>query len=161
MPSTSTAASAGSEATPTVVRAWRPLSPKAATIRSEAPFSTLGPSRKSGAELMKPPSRTTRTTLSRSPSAALICASRLIAQPLRRGVALFDGDAGAELALGDQLAFGIDADLAGDEQQVAGAHEADIVRHRGARLVQHDALRRQLLFDRTRHVSSPIDLTVA
>src|SRR6185437_6797070 len=80
-PSTSTAASAGSAATPTVVRAWRPLSPKAATIRSEAPLSTFGPSRKSGAELIKPPSRTTRTTLSRSPSAALIWASKLMAQP--------------------------------------------------------------------------------
>src|SRR5205085_1819573 len=80
-PSTSTAASAGSEATPTVVRAWRPLSPKAATIRSEAPLRTFGPSKKSGAELMKPPRRTTRTTLSRSPSAALTWASRLIAQP--------------------------------------------------------------------------------
>jgi len=55
-----------------VVRAWRPLSPNAATIRSEAPLSTFGPSRKSGAELTKPPSRTTRTTLSRSPRAALI-----------------------------------------------------------------------------------------
>src|SRR5204862_507648 len=49
IPSTSTAASAGRAATPTVVRAWRPLSPKAATIRSDAPFSTFGPSRKSGA----------------------------------------------------------------------------------------------------------------
>ena len=28
----------GSEATPTVVRAWRPLSPNASTIRSEAPL---------------------------------------------------------------------------------------------------------------------------
>src|SRR6185436_16736134 len=81
MASTSTAASEGSEATPTVVRACRPLSPNAVTIRSEAPLSTLGPSRKSGAELMKPPSRTTRTTLSRSPSAALTCASRLTPQP--------------------------------------------------------------------------------
>ena len=44
-PSTSTAASAGREATPTVVREWRPFSPKAATIRSEAPLSTFGPSR--------------------------------------------------------------------------------------------------------------------
>src|SRR5215208_1363867 len=79
-PSTSTAASSGSTATPTVVRAWRPLSAKAVTMRSEAPFITLGPSRKSGAELMKPPSRTTRTTLSRSPSAALTWARRLTAQ---------------------------------------------------------------------------------
>src|ERR1700723_4596503 len=80
-PSTSTEASAGSEATPTVVRAWRPLSPKAATIRSDAPLSTFGPSRKSGAELTKPPRRTTRATLSRSPMAALTCANRLMAQP--------------------------------------------------------------------------------
>ena len=28
-----------------VVRAWRPLSPKAVTIRSDAPFSTFGPSK--------------------------------------------------------------------------------------------------------------------
>src|SRR5205807_4770218 len=81
MASTSTAASEGREATPTVVRACRPLSPNAATIRSEVPLSTLGPSRKSGAELMKPPSLTTRTTLSRSPSAALTWASRLTPQP--------------------------------------------------------------------------------
>ena len=47
-PSTSTAASSGSAATPTVGRAWRPLSPNTATIRSEAPFMTLGPSAKSG-----------------------------------------------------------------------------------------------------------------
>src|SRR5579872_4764606 len=80
-PSTSTAASAGRDATPTVVRAWRPLSPKAVTIRSEAPLSTFGPSRKSGVELTNPPSRTTRTTLSRSPSAAFTWASRLMAQP--------------------------------------------------------------------------------
>src|SRR5262249_34291011 len=79
-PSTSTAASSGSTATPTVVRAWRPLSAKAVTMRSDAPFITFGPSRKSGAELMKPPSRTTRTTLSRSPRAALIWASRLTPQ---------------------------------------------------------------------------------
>src|SRR6476661_6442985 len=47
-PSISTAASAGREATPTVLREWRPLSPNAATIRSDAPFNTLGPSTKSG-----------------------------------------------------------------------------------------------------------------
>src|SRR5262245_24880466 len=79
-PSTSTAASSGSADTPTVVRAWRPLSPNAVTMRSEAPFITLGPSVKPAAELMKPPSRTTRATLSRSPSALLSCASRLTAQ---------------------------------------------------------------------------------
>jgi Predicted branched-chain amino acid permease (azaleucine resistance) len=41
---------------------------------------TLGPSAKPGAELMKPPKRTTRVTLSKSPSAALSCASKLTAQ---------------------------------------------------------------------------------
>src|SRR5262245_46355446 len=80
MPSTSTAASPGSTATPTVVRACRPLSPSAATMRSEAPFITLGPSRKPGSELMKPPKRITCLTLSRSPSAALTWASTLTAQ---------------------------------------------------------------------------------
>ena len=38
---------------------------------------------------------------------------------LCRGIALFDCDAGAELALGDQLAVGIHADLARHEQQIA------------------------------------------
>src|SRR3954454_14801596 len=41
----------------------------------------------------------------------------------RRGVALCDRDAGAELAFGDQLALGIETDLAGDVKQVAGAHK--------------------------------------
>ena len=158
-PSTSTAASAGSEATPTVVRAWRPLSPKAATIRSEAPFSTFGPSRKSGAELTKPPSRTTRTTLSRSPSAALICASRLIAQPRAAALPCSTVTPAPSLPLAISLPSGVDANLAGDEQQIAGADEADVVGDRARRLVQHDALRRQFLLDRTRHVSSPFELT--
>src|ERR1700712_1733430 len=71
----------------------------------------------------------------------------------RRGIALLDGDAGPELALGDPLAFGIDADLAGHKQQIAGAHEADIIRHRSCGLVQGDALCRQFLLDRSCHVS--------
>ena len=69
------------------------------------------------------------------------------------------GHAGAKLALGDQLALRIDANLAGNEQQVSGAHEADIIRHRAWGLMQDNALRRQLLLDRTRHVSSPFDST--
>src|SRR5438034_8321222 len=75
----------------------------------------------------------------------------------RRGVALLHGDAGAELSLGDQLAFGIDANLTGDEQQVAGAHETDVIRHRACGLMQDHALCRKLLLDRTRHVSSPFE----
>jgi len=41
------------------------------------------------------------------------------ATTLCRGVALFDGDASAQLALGDQLALRVGANLAGDEQQIA------------------------------------------
>ena len=44
IPSTSTVAPAGSVATPTAVRAWRPGSPNTANIRSEAPLMTLGTS---------------------------------------------------------------------------------------------------------------------
>src|SRR5947209_5858386 len=42
MPSTSTAASRGSCATPIVERAWRPRSPKTFMIRSDAPFMMAG-----------------------------------------------------------------------------------------------------------------------
>ena len=48
MPSTSTAASAGREGTPIVLRAWRPASPNTATARSEAPFITCACWVKSG-----------------------------------------------------------------------------------------------------------------
>src|ERR1700733_8946349 len=74
------------------------------------------------------------------------------------GVALLDGDPGAELALGDQLAVRTDADLSRYEQQVSGAHEPDVIRDRARRRMQDDALCRKFLFDRTRHVSSPFDV---
>src|SRR5205085_1324731 len=70
---------------------------------------------------------------------------------LDRGAALLHRNAGAELALGDQLAFGIETDLAGYKQQVAGAHEAYVIRNRRSRLVQGDALCRQLLLHRSCH----------
>ena len=69
----------------------------------------------------------------------------------RRGTVL-DRNAGTELALGDQLAGGVETDLAGDEQQVTGAHERHVIGDRGRGLVQLDALFRQLLLDRARHV---------
>src|SRR5215210_1491189 len=78
--STSTAASSGSSATPIVERACRPRSPSTATIRSEAPFITCASAAKLGSALMKPPSRTQRTMPSRSPIAARIWASTLMAQ---------------------------------------------------------------------------------
>ncbi len=74
-----------------------------------------------------------------------------MAQPRAAALPCSTRDAGTQLALGDQLALGIDADLAGHEQQVAGAHEADIVRYGAGRLVQNDTLRRKFLLDRTRH----------
>src|ERR1035437_5142898 len=46
----------------------------------------------------------------------------------RRGVALLCRDAGAKLALGNQLALRVDANLAGHEQQVSGAHKTDVIR---------------------------------
>src|SRR5580704_937228 len=70
----------------------------------------------------------------------------------RGGIALFDRDAGAQLALGDQLALGVETDLTGDEQQVAGPDKADVIRHGACRLMQGDAFCRQFLFDCTRHV---------
>src|SRR5947209_3160495 len=48
----------------------------------------------------------------------------------RRGIALLDGDAGAELAFGDQFAVRIETDLAGYKQQVAAAHETDVIGYR-------------------------------
>src|SRR6478735_10891408 len=50
--------------------------------------------------------------------------------------AVFDGHAGAELALGDQLAGRIEANLARDEQQVTGAHERHVIGHGGRGLMQ-------------------------
>src|SRR5438874_1448458 len=64
-------------------------------------------------------------------------------------------DASPQLALGDQLALRIDADLPRNEQQVSSADKADIIGHRGGRFMQRDALCRQFLLDRARHVSSP------
>ena len=101
-----------------VVRACRPLSPKAATIRSEAPFITFGPSRKPGAELMKPPSRTTRGDLVEIAERGLELRQQVDRAGARRLLAVLDRDAAAELALGDQLAVGVEAELAGDHHEL-------------------------------------------
>ena len=157
MPSTSTAASAGSEATPTVVRAWRPLSPKAATIRSDAPLSTFGPSTKVGRGIDEAAEPDHANHLVEVAERSLDLRQQVDGATARRGVALLDGDAGAELALGDQLALRVDANLAGHEQQISGAYETDVIRHRARRLMQDHALCRKFLLDRSRHVSSPSD----
>ena len=146
----------GSAATPTVERACLPLSPKAATIRSEAPFITFGPSTKPGAEFMKPPSRTTRTTLSRSPSAALTCASRLTAQARAAFCPSSIETPPPSLSGGDKLAFTIKAKLAGYHEHVAGAHERDVVgdRRRPASLQARRRVRFSLLLHRAGHFAS-------
>src|ERR1700730_1144124 len=72
--SISMALSSGNSATPTVDLAWRPLSSKTSTMKSEAPLITAARLAKPGAALMKPPSLTQREILSRSPNAALACA---------------------------------------------------------------------------------------
>ena len=79
----------------------------------------------------------------------------------RRGVALLDGDAGAELALGDQFALRVETNLTRHEKQISGADETDIVRHRACGFVQDNALCRKFLLDRTRHGSSPFEWTLS
>ena len=74
----------------------------------------------------------------------------------RRSVTLFDGDTGAELAFRDQLAFGVDADLPRDKQQIPGADEADIIRDRACGFMQDDALRREFLFNSSCHICPQI-----
>ena len=63
-----------------VLRACRPISPNTSTARSEAPFITTACWVNPAGAAMKPPSRTMRATLSRSPAAAFSCATRLMKQ---------------------------------------------------------------------------------
>ena len=141
----------GSAATPTVVRACRPLSPNAATIRSDAPFMTFGTVEESRAELMKPPSRTTRATLSRSPSAALSCASRLIAQARAAFWPSSTDTPRAELALGDELALASRQSWPETNSRVPDAHEGDVIGDRARRRRQNDPEIRKFLFHRSGH----------
>ncbi len=57
----------------------------------------------------------------------------------------------AELALGDELAFGVEAELARNHHEVAGAHERHIIGDGRGRLRQYDAEVRKLLFDGSGH----------
>ena len=61
-------------------------------------------------------------------------ASRLIGASARRLLSVLDRDAAAELALGDELAVAVEAELAGDRQQIAGTDEGDVVGDRAGRL---------------------------
>src|SRR6202041_2735812 len=77
----------------------------------------------------------------------------------RRGIALLDGNGSAKFALCDQLAVRCDANLARHKQQIAGAHETDVIRYRAWRFMQGHAWGRKLIFYRTRHVPSPFCVT--
>src|SRR5262249_24481423 len=56
----------------------------------------------------------------------------------RRFLAVLERYAGAELALGDELAAAVEADLTGNEQKRADAHERDVVGDRPCGGGEHD-----------------------
>ena len=153
IPSTSTAASPGREGTPMVVRACRPASPKISTARSEAPFITTACWVNSAGAAMKPPSRTIRTTLSRSPAAAFELRHQVDEAEPRRRHALGQRHAGAELAGIGDLAV-LQRDLAGDHHQLPGDVVGDVVRNRRRRRRQGDAQFLQPRLDPARHAAS-------
>src|SRR5688572_24369883 len=69
----------------------------------------------------------------------------------RRLLTVLDGNFAAELAFGNELAFGVETKLAGYDEKISGAYEADIVGDgRGSRM-QHNPKFPQLLFHRSRH----------
>src|SRR5580700_8326716 len=69
----------------------------------------------------------------------------------RRLLAVLDGHAGPELPGGDELAVATKAKLAGDREQVAGAHIGHVIGDRLGRLLERDAERVELAFDGTGH----------
>jgi hypothetical protein len=60
-------------------------------------------------------------------------------------------NAAAELAGRGQFAFGIEAKLAGNDQQITGTYESDVVGDRRCRCAEYDSKVRELLFYRSRH----------
>ena len=156
-PSTSTAASAGSAATPTVVRAWRPLSPRTATNRSDAPFITFGPSRKAGSELMNPPRPDHLLDIVELAERRLDLGQQVDRTGARRLLAILDRYASTELALGNQFAVGIEANLARYEQQRADPNEGDVVCDRTCGRRERDSEVDKLFLSRSGHAASPFD----
>ena len=151
MPSTSTAASAGRTATPMVVRAWRPRSPKAATIRSEAPFITFGTSMKSRRGIDEAAEPDHAGDLVEIAERRLELCQQIDRAGARGGLAVLDRHVVAELAGGDQLAFVVEAELARDHQEIAGAHERHVIGDRRGRRRQCDAEIGEFLFNGSRH----------
>ncbi len=102
--------------------------------QSEAPFITFGPSVKPGAELMKPPSRTHPGHLVEIAEHRLDLGQQVDRAGPRGFLAVFDRHAGAKLALRFEGPFGAETQLAGHDQQVAGAHAGDVIGDRLAGL---------------------------
>src|SRR5690606_24657952 len=73
----------------------------------------------------------------------------------RRLLAVLDRDVGAKLPLGDEVAFGIEAELAGNHHEIPGAHEGHIIGDRRDRRRQHDAQIRQSFFNHSGHCHPP------
>src|SRR5215204_4324888 len=74
----------------------------------------------------------------------------------RRPLAVLDRHAGAELALGDQLSLNVETELAGYDEQVSGAHEADVVGNRRGRRRQNNAKIGELAFHHFGHAALPV-----
>ena len=124
--SISTEMSNGSSAIPTAERAPRPASPNTWTSRFEQPSITCGVRLKPGAQFTMPNVLTTRRTWSSEPSSRRAVPSSWIAVEPRRLHRAGEIDGGADLA-GDDAAVGAHRAGAGQEQQIAGAHGADVV----------------------------------
>src|SRR5258708_7253870 len=69
----------------------------------------------------------------------------------RRLLAVFDGHRAPKLALGYKLALGVEAELARNHHEIAGANERHVIGDWRSRLRQFDAQVRKLLFDGSGH----------
>ena len=109
-PSTSTAASAGSAATPTVVRAWRPLSPKTSTIEIGGAVHHLGAVKEGRRGIDEAAEPHDAHDLVEIAERGLDLGQQVDRAGARGLLAVLDRDVVAELALGDELAVGAEAD---------------------------------------------------
>ena len=119
MPSTSTAASSGSTETPMVVRAWRPFLGEGGHHQVGGAVHDLRPieeGRNSTDEAAEPHHANDLVEIAER---RLDLCQHVDGAGARRLLAVLDRHVGAELALGDQLALGIEAELSGYDQQIA------------------------------------------
>ncbi len=154
MPSTSTAASSGSTETPIV-------DARVAALVGECRHHHVGGAVHDLGAVEKGRHRTDEAAQPHDTADLVEIAERRL--DLRQHIdgagargllAVLDRDIGAELALGDELALGVEAELSGYDEQVAGPHKADIVGQRGGGRRQHNSEIGQLLLDDTCHFNS-------